>query len=132
MRPEIWWNTGVVIMAYGPRPWSKVGWRAPIWPARKPYIQGTVPANTLKVVGIDLLAAGEIDGEGKMEALVIQDESRKIYRKLVLQGNVISGAILLGNIRGSEEIQKAIKSKRDISSLKEELRKADFDFSRLQ
>ena len=94
--------------------------------------QGTVPSNTLKVAGIDLLAAGEIDGEGKMEAIVIKDEDKKIYRKLVLQENVIIGAILLGNIRGSEEIQKAIKSKKDISSLKDELRRADFDFSRLR
>jgi nitrite reductase (NADH) large subunit len=94
--------------------------------------QGTVPSNTLKVAGIDLLAAGEIDGEGKMKAIVIKDENKKIYRKLVLQENVIIGAILLGNIRGSEEIQKAIKSKKDISSLKDELRRADFDFSRLR
>jgi nitrite reductase (NADH) large subunit len=94
--------------------------------------QGTVPANTLKVVGIDLVALGEIDGEGKMESLAVKDEGRKTYRKLVLQGGVIIGAILLGNIRGSEEIQKAVKSKKDISLLKDELRSADFDFSRLR
>jgi nitrite reductase (NADH) large subunit len=84
------------------------------------------------VVEIDLVAAGEIDGEGKMEALVIRDEAGKVYRKLVLQGNAIIGAILLGDIRGSEEIQKAIKGKRDISALKDELRRPDFDFSRLK
>ena len=93
---------------------------------------GTVPSNTLKVVGIDLVAAGEIDGEGKMEALVTRDEAGKAYRKLVLQENAIMGAILLGDIRGSEEIQKAIKEKRDISALKNELRRPDFDFSRLK
>ena len=93
---------------------------------------GTVPSNTLKVAGIDLVAAGEIDGEGKMEALVTRDEAGKAYRKLVLQGNAIIGAILLGDIRGSEEIQKTIKGKRDISALKDELRRPDFDFSRLK
>jgi nitrite reductase (NADH) large subunit len=92
---------------------------------------GTVPSNTLKVAGIDLVAAGEIDGDGKMEALVTRDGAGKTYRKLVLQGNAIVGAILLGDIRGSEEIQKAIKGKRDISALKDELRRADFDFSLL-
>ena len=93
---------------------------------------GTVPANTLKVVGIDLVAAGEIDGEGKMESLIFKDEERKIYRKLVLQGNAIMGAILLGDVRGSEEIQKAIISKGDISRMKDEIRSPDFDFSRLR
>jgi nitrite reductase (NADH) large subunit len=94
--------------------------------------KGTVPANTLKVVGIDLVAAGEIDGEGKMEALTLKDEAGKKYRKLVIQGNVLVGAILLGDTRGSEEIQRAIKEKRDISLLKAELSGADFDFSRLR
>ena len=44
--------------------------------------EGTVPSNALKVVGIDLLAAGELDAEGKMESIVVKDETRKIYRKL--------------------------------------------------
>ena len=93
---------------------------------------GTVPSNSLKVVGIDLLAAGEIDPEGKMESAVVRDEARKIYRKLVLQENRIVGAMLLGDTRGKEEIQKAIQSKKDISSLKKELAEAKFDFSRLK
>jgi nitrite reductase (NADH) large subunit len=93
---------------------------------------GTVPANTLKVAGIDLVAAGEIDGESKMDALVARDEAGKSYRKLVIQGNVLVGAILLGDTRGSEEIQKAIKGKKDISALRTELAGPDFDFSRLQ
>jgi len=93
---------------------------------------GTVPANTLKVAGIDLMAAGEIDGEGKMEALVTRDEAGKSYRKLVIQGNILVGAILLGDTRGNEEIQKAIKGKMDISTLRAEIGKPDFDFSRLR
>ena len=93
---------------------------------------GTVPSNSLKVVGIDLLAAGEIDPEGKMESAVVRDEARKIYRKLVLQENRIVGAMLLGDTRGKEEIQKAIQSKKDIASLKKELAKEKFDFSRLK
>jgi nitrite reductase (NADH) large subunit len=93
--------------------------------------RGTIPANTLKVVGIDLIAAGEIDGEGKMEAAAVRDEGRRTYRKLVIQGNILVGAILLGDIRGNDEIQRAIREKRDISALKSELGRADFDFSRL-
>ena len=91
---------------------------------------GTVPSNSLKVVGIDLLAAGEIDAEGKMEAVVVQDEPRKVYRKLVLKGDTIVGALLLGDTLGKEEIQRAIQSKKDISPFKKELAEGKFDFSR--
>jgi nitrite reductase (NADH) large subunit len=93
---------------------------------------GTVPSNSLKVAGIDLVAAGEIDPEGKMESTVVRDETRKIYRKLVWQENCIVGAILLGDTRGKEEIQKAIQSKKDMAFLKEELAEEKFDFSRLK
>ena len=94
--------------------------------------QGTVPANALKVVGIDLVAAGEIDPEGKMEAIVMKDEARRTYRKLVLKDNVIVGAILFGNIRGSDEIQKAIQLQKNVSSFKGSLGNQTFDFSKLK
>ena len=94
--------------------------------------QGTVPSNTLKVAGIDLVAAGEIDVEGKMEAIITKDEARRTYRKLILQGDTIVGVILLGNIRGSDEIQRAIKSKKDLSFIKKNLGDEKFDFSLLK
>ncbi|MHB9074834.1 MAG: NAD(P)/FAD-dependent oxidoreductase [Desulfobaccales bacterium] len=93
--------------------------------------EGTLPSNVLKVVGIDLVAAGDIDADGKLEAIVHQDKVKKTYRKLVIQDNCLAGAILLGDIRGSGEIEVAIKEKQDISRLKSELAKPDFDFKRL-
>jgi nitrite reductase (NADH) large subunit len=92
---------------------------------------GTVVSNTLKVVGIDLFSAGEIDAEGTLESLVRKDEARNTYRKLVIKENVLVGAILLGDIRGSAEIQKAIKKIITITAIKEELAQEDFDFKRL-
>ena len=62
--------------------------------------EGTVPANTLKVAGIDLMSAGEIDAENKFISLVSLDEQHKIYRKLVVRDNILIGAILLGDIQG--------------------------------
>lgn len=93
---------------------------------------GTVPSNSLKVVGIDLLAAGELDVEGKMESVVVKDEPRKIYRKLVLKDHKIVGAMLLGDTRGKEEIQRVIQSQKDISPWEKELSSDEFDFSKLK
>ena len=92
---------------------------------------GTLPSNVLKVVGIDLAAAGDIDADGKLEAIIHQDKAKKTYRKLVIQDNRLVGAILLGDIRGSGAIEVAIKEKKDISALKSDLARADFDFKRL-
>jgi nitrite reductase (NADH) large subunit len=94
--------------------------------------EGTVPADTLKVVGIDLVAAGEIDTEGKFEAIVRKDEAGNMYRKIVLQDNKIIGTILFGNISGSEEIQQSIRTKKDVSAFKKELADENFDFNRLK
>lgn len=93
--------------------------------------EGTLPSNVLKVAGIDLMSAGDIDAEGQLEAVVFQDEARGIYRKVVIKDKVIVGAILFGDIRGSREIQAAMKARKDIRELKAELARPDFDFSKL-
>jgi nitrite reductase (NADH) large subunit len=92
---------------------------------------GTVPSNTLKVVGLDLVSAGEIDADGKMESEVRADNAKNIYRKIVIKDNVIIGAILFGNINGSEEIQQAIKTQKNVSAFKNELADENFNFNRL-
>ena len=93
---------------------------------------GTVVSNTLKVVGIDLFSAGEIDAEGTLETMVIKDEAKNIYRKLVIKEDALVGAILLGDIRGSVQIQQAIKEKVIITAIKDELSQEKFDFNRLK
>jgi nitrite reductase (NADH) large subunit len=94
--------------------------------------EGTVPSNTLKVVGIDLMAVGNIDAEGELPSVVSKDEARKTYRKLVFKDNVLVGAILLGDLQGSKEIQEAIKLKKDLASLKQDLEDLGFNLSTLR
>jgi nitrite reductase (NADH) large subunit len=98
---------------------------------RKVKYEGTIPANTLKVAGIDLVSMGDIDCEGKKEFLLYVDGRKFVYRKIVLQDSTIAGAILFGDIRGSDEIQSAIRSRRDISSMKFRLGDSNFDFKKL-
>jgi nitrite reductase (NADH) large subunit len=92
--------------------------------------EGTVPANTLKVVGIDLMSAGDIDADNKFISLVSLDEQHKIYRKLVVRDNILIGAILLGDIQGAVEIQETIRLKQTIGALKP-IAVPDFDLSQL-
>ena len=48
--------------------------------------QGTVVSNTLKVVGINLTAAGEIDPEGKLECIVRSDREQCTLLQSRFQG----------------------------------------------
>jgi nitrite reductase (NADH) large subunit len=93
---------------------------------------GTLPSNTLKVAGIGLFAAGDIDPEGKGEAMVQKDEALDIYRKFIFQDRFLVGTILLGDTRGQEEIQRAIKTQKDILSFKKNLAGGHFDISWLK
>jgi nitrite reductase (NADH) large subunit len=92
---------------------------------------GSVMANSLKVVGINLTAGGDIDADAKLESIVVQDAAMATYRKFVVQDNKLVGTILLGDNHGADDILAAIKSKKDISALKADLAKPDFDCSRL-
>ncbi|MDZ7760723.1 MAG: FAD-dependent oxidoreductase [Desulfovermiculus sp.] len=77
--------------------------------------QGTVMANTLKVVGIDLASAGEIDAEGQYDARVKADDH--CYRKIVLDGRTIIGCIMLGDTRGFQKVTKLIQEQADASDV---------------
>ena len=112
-----------------------------IWPASKEQgeiaginmaggeavYKGTVMSNSLKVVGVDLTSAGDIDAEGVKESAVYGDE--KNYRKIVLDQGRIVGFIFFGLTKGIKECQAALEQKLDVSSWVEKMREKDFDFN---
>jgi nitrite reductase (NADH) large subunit len=65
-----------------------------------PY-RGSVPSAKLKVAGIDLVAIGAAEGDS--EAISV-DAGAGMYRKLVVRKGVAAGAVLLGDVRGSEAL----------------------------
>jgi nitrite reductase (NADH) large subunit len=75
----------------------------------EPY-RGSVPWAKLKVAGIDLVAIGEADGEA-----AAVDVGRDSYRKLVVDGGRLTGAILLGDTRGSEDLLAGITARETTS-----------------
>ncbi len=86
---------------------------------------GTTFSNQLKVVGIDLLAAGDIDPDGKLESFVEQDDQAGTYRKLVVKENRLAGVLLFGKLEGRVKLLKAVDGQLDISALKEPLSRFD-------
>jgi len=94
--------------------------------------EGTVVSNTLKVVGIDLTASGDIDADGKLECVLKGDREKNIYRKVTFKEDKIVGCILLGNIKGNSEILNAIEKQVNVKDLKGLILEDDFDFKKLR
>jgi nitrite reductase (NADH) large subunit len=90
---------------------------------------GTTMANTLKVVGVDLASAGNIDAENEFESKVATHEDQ--YKKIVLENDQIIGCIMLGDTKGFNEITKMMSEKRDVSQIKDQILSKGFDFKAL-
>jgi len=76
---------------------------------------GSTMMTKLKVVGIDLASAGEIDPENKYESRV--QETDKVYKKFVIDANRLIGYIMLGDTEGFTAMTLAISEKTDLGDL---------------
>jgi nitrite reductase (NADH) large subunit len=93
--------------------------------------EGTVVSNTLKVVGIDLTSAGDIDAEGKLECVIKSDIEKCIYCKVAFKENKVVGCILLGEVKAKSEVLNAVEGNIDIKQIKDSFLKEGFDFKKL-
>ena len=93
---------------------------------------GTVPATTLKIVGIDLTCLGEATATGD-EFVVLRevDPASGFYRRLTLRDGKIIGAILLGDTRDVRALKKLIATGRDVSAHSHRLLDESFDLKTL-
>lgn len=83
--------------------------------------KGTTPSNILKVAGIDLMAAGDIDPEDKNEVYRFRDDERFLYKKLVFQDGRLTGFILYGDLSEKVSLLKALKEGWNKKQIKEEI-----------
>ncbi len=78
-------------------------------------------ATKLKVTGCDLFSAGDFaDGDGR-EDIVFRDPARGVYRRLVIDDDVLIGAVMYGDIADSSWFFGLIKDKTDISDMRDTL-----------
>jgi NAD(P)H-nitrite reductase large subunit len=79
--------------------------------------EGSTISNTLKVVGVDLFAAGDIDPAGARKSIIARDPDRHVYKKLVLEDGRIVGAILYGDVKDQKRVLRAIEARQDLSAV---------------
>jgi nitrite reductase (NADH) large subunit len=95
----------------------------------RPY-EGTVPSNTLKVVGIFVTSAGLVNPEGPgYETLVREDAAAGTYKKLVLKDGALAGAIWLGTKKGAADISRLTAARANVAAWKADILEDGFDLS---
>ena len=77
---------------------------------------GLPRSNKLKVLGIDLFSIG-VTAPVEADDLLVEEQTEDKYTCYILRGNVLIGAILLGDAGLSGKVLKAIEEKVKLSSL---------------
>jgi len=83
--------------------------------------QGSAISTKLKVTGINLFSAGDFHDSDDSESLVYKDLSQNIYRKIVLKDNKIKGAVMFGDVKGSNWIFENLVQQNDVSAYRDTL-----------
>jgi nitrite reductase (NADH) large subunit len=81
----------------------------------------TPVATKLKVSGINLFSAGEIDTEQESECITYMDNAHNNYRKLVVKEGLLVGAILYGNVADGSWYFQLIQNKTKVSKVLDQL-----------
>jgi nitrite reductase (NADH) large subunit len=94
--------------------------------------KGTMPSNTLKIVGINLTSIGMVNPNGSRHEEVKKiDRAKGVYKKIVLDQAKIVGAIIIGNTRGASALKILIDQKTDVTKFKDLILEDNFDFKRV-
>jgi nitrite reductase (NADH) large subunit len=84
------------------------------------YVQQPT-ATRLKVTGIELFSAGDIAGGEGSEELVLRDRGAGVYKRLVVSGTRLRGAVLYGDVQDGPWYFDLIQNGTDISSIRNQL-----------
>jgi nitrite reductase (NADH) large subunit len=79
-------------------------------------------ATSLKITGVDVFSAGALMAadEGDDE-ITLRDDSRGLYKKIVLRDGQLVGAVLYGDVADGQWYLQLMRDKQDVSALRERL-----------
>lgn len=84
------------------------------------FIQECTPTR-LKVTGIDLYSVGDFAGGPGTEDMVLRDQRRSVYKRLVLRGSHLVGAVLFGDVADGAWYAQLIQSGANVRTLRQHL-----------
>jgi len=83
--------------------------------------EGSSVSTKLKVTGIDLFSAGDFNPGPDDEELLLQDSARGVYKKLVLRGNKLRGAVMYGDTLDGPWYFQMMRDGTDVSEMREHI-----------
>lgn len=83
--------------------------------------EGSITSTKLKVTGIDLFSAGDFSTDDSSDEIVMQDASRGVYKKVVLEGNKIRGAVMYGDTLDGAWYFQLMRDGTDVSAFRDKL-----------
>ena len=80
----------------------------------------TVPTQ-LKVSGCDVFSAGNFEPKDDFEDIILNDEKRQIYKRIIIQKDKVVGAVLFGDTEDGVWYAELISDQTPISSIRNKL-----------
>jgi len=85
---------------------------------REATYKGSGAATSLKVMGVDLLSAGDAYGQDEgCEAIVSANPLEGVYRKAVVKDGKVIGTVLLGDVSVGPQLSEAVKQGMDAEEI---------------
>ncbi len=88
--------------------------------------KGGIPMNSLQFGDVQLISYGYVKEKENQEVMSVYDESKRIYKKLVMENGVITGALFLRAIDRAGLFRFLIEEKIDVSGFQHKLLTEDF------
>ncbi|HEY6457778.1 MAG TPA: nitrite reductase small subunit NirD [Steroidobacteraceae bacterium] len=82
---------------------------------------GSQVSTQLKVSGVKVFSAGDLQGGATSESLVLRDPRRGIYKRLLIEDNKVRGAVLYGDTGDGSWYFDLINEGRDVGSVRDTL-----------
>ena len=83
--------------------------------------EGSVLSTRLKVSGVDVFSAGKFGGGEGCEDIVFRDAGRGVYKRIVLEGGKVAGAVLFGDAADGGWYFDLMKSGEEVAAFRETL-----------
>jgi nitrite reductase (NADH) large subunit len=83
--------------------------------------RGAIVSTRLKVTGVDVFSIGDFQGGQDADEILLSDPNRGVYKKLVIDGDRLAGACLVGDTEHASWYTKLVKDRTAIAPIRDTL-----------
>ena len=93
---------------------------------------GSMRMNAAEFFGVSFISIGIVKPKGEgCESHSRMLKEKGLYWKLIFQGNILVGAVLMGRVDGAGVLGNLMRKRVDVSSIKDELINGHYDYARV-